>query len=101
MYLIPSYLANVHSDMYTFHAPPRSTSYLFVLVPQKPHMHINFTCHFYKIILMSMLNIILKSDRINIVLLHDKISNKCHKIKTIGTLTCFIYTFCLINTNRF
>ena len=44
---------------------------------------------------MSMLNIILKSDRINIALLHDKISNKCHKIKTIGTLTCFIYTFCL------
>ena len=38
MYLIPSYLANVHSDMYTFHAPPRSTSYLLVLVPQKPHV---------------------------------------------------------------
>ena len=63
---------------------------------QKPHMHINFTRHFYKIILMSILNIILKSGHINIALLHDKISNKCHKIPSIGTLTCFIDTFCLL-----
>ena len=98
MYLIPSYLANVHSDMYTFHAPPRSTSYLLVLVPQKPHMHINFTRHFYKIILMSILNLILKSGHINIALLHDKISNKCHNISSIGTLTCFIDTFFLLKS---
>ena len=73
----------------------------YIQYAQKPHMHINFTRHFYKIILMSILNIILKSGHINIALLHDKISNKCHKIPSIGTLTCFIDTFCLINTNRF
>ena len=45
---------------------------------------------------MSMLNIILKYGHINIALLRDQISNKCHKIPSIGTLTCFIDTFCLL-----
>ena len=49
---------------------------------------------------MSILNLILKSGHINIALLHDKISNKCHNIPSIGTLACFIGTFSLINTNR-
>ena len=75
--------------------------FLHLQYAQKPHMHINFKRHFYKIILMSILNLILKSGHINIALLHDKISNKCHKISSIGTLMCFIDTFCLINTNRF
>ena len=96
MYLIPSYLANVHSDMYTFHAPPRSTSYLFVLVPQKPHMHINFTRHFFKIVIMSILNLTLTSSRINIALLHDKICSKRHSVPSIGALTCFIDAFCML-----
>ena len=61
---------------------------------QKPHMHINFTCHFFKIDFMSILNLILTSSRINIALLHDKIFVKCHNIASIGILTCFIDTFC-------
>ena len=76
-------------------------SYFHCQYAQKPHMHINFTRHFFKIILMSILNTILKSDHTNIALLHDKISNKCQKITSIGTLMCFTDTFCLINTNRF
>ena len=39
---------------------------------QKPHMHINFTRHFFKVIYMTILNIILKYGHINIALLHDK-----------------------------
>ena len=74
---------------------------LFVQYAQKCHMHINSTCHFFKITFMSILNIILKSGHINIALLNDKISNKCHNIPSIGALTCFIDTLCLINTNRF
>ena len=47
---------------------------------QKPHMHINFTRHFYKIILMSILNIILIFGSVNMALLHDEILIKCYNI---------------------
>ena len=73
----------------------------FMWYAQKCHMHINSTCHFFKITFMSILNIISKYGHINIALLHDKISNKCHNIPSIGSLACFIGTFSLINTNRF
>ena len=33
--------------------------------------------------------------------LHDEILIKCYNITSIGTLRCFIDTFCLINTNGF
>ena len=44
-------------------------------------MHINWISHFFKITFVSTLNLILKSSRINIALLHDKILIKCHKIE--------------------
>ena len=42
---------------------------------QKPHMHINFTRHFYKITYISILNLITKCRHINIkiALLHSKV----------------------------
>ena len=42
----------------------------------------------------TILNLILKSCHIIIALLHNTVWSKYHKTALIGTLTCFIYTFC-------
>ena len=54
--------------------------------------------HCHKINLTSILNLILKSYRVNIALLRQKLLSKCHKTASIGTLMCFIYTFCLLKS---
>ena len=72
--------------------------FTFPVSAQKCHMHINSTRHFFTITFMSVLNLILKSGCVNIALLHDKILIKCHNISSIGTLTCFIDTFCLLKS---